>query len=496
MCVLLATVVGFVGAGTAPARADETPSATAEPAPGGTGATGSPTPDPLLVESGVPDHGTRPPPGPVVPVIPPPGPPAVDAELPSPVPTPVPTEERSTDGVGLSTGQADLYLALVARRQTASLADTAAQASLATARAKVVSLKAEAARLALGAQEARAAVTRTQASTDDVAALLYQQGDGGLGALGTILMADPDGVLERLSTVTLLNSVATKAVNDSVTARQQLDMADFLLWSLQSDLDEARSAEKRAADSAAATSADLASLDAELTALEAVAPEVAVGIDGCPRDDVPGALRGGAESIGAERLCVMAVTQAATPQAALAIAWAFQHLGASYACGGSGRLLPFRADCSSFVSRAYHEGAGLATAGTGWAASTRDMVPWDGVTLDPHYALVIPEELLPGDLVLYDTCPRGGCPYKHVVMYLGSPDGGRTSWMIHTDSCGDVAKVEPFWGFATSGHPFLVARRVVPLPGEKVVVPERSISERTPSRSSLPFGTRAVAPTG
>jgi hypothetical protein len=131
-------------------------------------------------------------------------------------------------------------------------------------------------------------------------------------------------------------------------------------------------------------------------------------------------------------------------------------------------MLPYRADCSSFVSRAYAEGAGLNTAGDTWAPSTRNMVPWDGVALDPHYAYVATKALRPGDLVLYDTCPQGGCPYKHVVMYLGAPGGG-TPWMLHTNSCGDVAKVEQFWGFPTTGsHTFLVARRVLPVAGEKV----------------------------
>ena len=174
-------------------------------------------------------------------------------------------------------------------------------------------------------------------------------------------------------------------------------------------------------------------------------------------------------SIGAARLCRYAVRHAATPQAALAITWAFRHLGAAYACGGAGRMLPFRADCSSLVSRAYAEGAGLRTAGDGWAPSTRDMVPWDGVGLDPHYAYVSPAGLRPGDLVLYDTCPQGGCPYKHVVLYLGDPDGG-PGWMLHTNSCGDVAKVERFWGTAsTSSRTFLVSRRVLALSDERIV---------------------------
>jgi cell wall-associated NlpC family hydrolase len=213
---------------------------------------------------------------------------------------------------------------------------------------------------------------------------------------------------------------------------------------------------------------ELAAADAELVALGSAAPQVTVGVDGCPTVDVPATLRDGAELIGAKALCRSAVKQAPTPQAALALTWAFQHLGAVYACKGVGRMEPWRADCSSFVSRAYHEGAGLGTSGDTWAASTRNMVPWDGVALDPHYVYVSPAALRPGDLVLYNTCPQGGCPYKHVVMYLGSPDGGKTRWMLHTNSCGDVAKVTAFWGFPTTGHPFLVARRVVTLPGEQV----------------------------
>ena len=88
------------------------------------------------------------------------------------------------------------------------------------------------------------------------------------------------------------------------------------------------------------------------------------------------------------------------------------------------------------MSRAYSEGAGLGTAGDGWAPSTRDMVPWDGAALDPHYAPIEPSRLKPGDLVLYDTCPAGeACPYRHVVLYLGSIEDGGLPMMAHTNSC-------------------------------------------------------------
>ncbi|MFC6236577.1 hypothetical protein [Longivirga aurantiaca] len=113
------------------------------------------------------------------------------------------------------------------------------------------------------------------------------------------------------------------------------------------------------------------------------------------------------------------------------------------------------------------------------------------VTLDPHYAKVSPTALRPGDLVLYDTCPQGGCPYKHVVMYLGADTSG-AEWMLHTNSCGDVAKVERFWGFPNEGsHTFLVARRVLALPGEKVVG-----SAGMPLRPAKPAAPRSDGASG
>jgi hypothetical protein len=120
------------------------------------------------------------------------------------------------------------------------------------------------------------------------------------------------------------------------------------------------------------------------------------------------------------------------------------------------------------VSRAYAEGAGLKTAGKGWAPSTRNMVPWDGASLDPHYAVIPPKQIRPGDLVLYDTCPEGQvCPYRHVVMYLGPMEKGGVPMMAHTNACGSVAHVEPFTGTGVAN--FLGVRRVVQLSGEKVI---------------------------
>ena len=470
---LAATVVGtFAGV----ARADVTPAPAASsgsPTAASASPAASATPSPTVSgDPTAPIPGTRPTvsatPFPVV---------ASPTTSNTPEPTVAPTPEPSltagppADGVGLIQGQVDQYLALSAQRETALAAVTATAATLAAAHAATVSLESEQVRLAMSEDAARSLVVSSQANTDNVASQIYQQGDGGLGALATVLTTGPDQFIYNLTTMTKLHDVGNAAVMSSLTARADLDMTLAQKTALGMRLTTARATEAAATKANSDAVVALAAIDAQLALLDITPPQVAVGPDGCPTGDVTATLRGGAETFGAAVLCKKAVAQAATPQAALAITWAFQHLGASYACGGSGRLLPFRADCSSFVSRAYFEGAGIGKAGPDWAPSTRDMVPWDGVALDPHYSFVAPTALRPGDLVLYDTCPQGGCPYKHVVMFLGSPDGGKTYFMAHTNSCGDIAKVEPFWGFPTSGHPFLVARRVLALPGETVVVP-------------------------
>jgi cell wall-associated NlpC family hydrolase len=470
---LAATVLGTF-AGVARADVIPTPSVSAESptvvsASPAASATPSPTPsgDPTA-----PIPGTRPTTGVTpFPVVASPTTSATPQPTTAPTPVPTLTSGPPSDGVGLIQGQVDQYLALSAERETAQAAVTSTGAALVAAHAATVALESEQVRLAMSEDAARSLVVSTQANTDNVASQMYQQGDGGLGALATVLTTGPDQFISNLNTVTKLHAVGNAAVMTSLTARAELDMTIAQKTALAMRLEAARATEAAAAKANSDAVIALAAIDAQLALLDITPPQVAVGPDGCPTGDVTATLRGGAETFGAAELCRKAVAQAATPQAALAITWAFQHLGASYACGGAGRLLPFRADCSSFVSRSYYEGAGLGTAGIGWAPSTRDMVPWDGVALDPHYAFVAPTGLRPGDLVLYDTCPQGGCAYKHVVMYLGSPDGGKTYFMAHTNSCGDIAKVEPFWGFPTSGHPFLVARRVVALPGEAVVVP-------------------------
>ena len=199
--------------------------------------------------------------------------------------------------------------------------------------------------------------------------------------------------------------------------------------------------------------------------ISVAAPQTVVGNNGCPKEVLEGTVP---EGIKIKQLCAIAVRTAASPQAAFAIKWALVRVGAPYACEGIGRLEAWRFDCSSFVSRAYAEGAGLRTAGDGWAPSTRNMVPWDGASLDPHYAVIDPKDIRPGDLALYDTCPAGEvCPYRHVVMYLGPMEKGGPPMMVHTNSCGSVAHVAPFTGIDAAN--LLGVRRVIPSSGEKII---------------------------
>ncbi len=375
------------------------------------------------------------------------------------------------DGVLPNQGQIDAYLQLNSQRELVVIQIATQRAKLVGARSLITALNVEAAYSGTNVQQTINAMSVTKRKVDNVASKIYQQGDGGLGALATVLTGGPDSFIQRLNQVQMDRTAANRAVHNAQQARAAAALAEVKDASLTTRFTAARATEISAMSTLKVLVQRLALITTQMSTLDISTPQRSVGADGCPTDNVPNTLRGGAELFGAAKLCQVAVSQAATPQAALAIKWAFLHLGAAYACGGAGRMQPFRMDCSSFVSRAYAEGAGLNTAGATWAPSTRNMVPWDGVGLDPHYAYIAPADLRAGDLVLYDSCPQGGCPYKHVVMYLGSPDGGKTFWMAHTNACGDVAKVVPFYGFPTTGEPFLVARRVVALPGEVVHVP-------------------------
>lgn len=186
-----------------------------------------------------------------------------------------------------------------------------------------------------------------------------------------------------------------------------------------------------------------------------LAPHKRVDRRGCPLVTLPGVVP---EGVDLARLCSQAVAQAATPQAKRAIAWALAHLGAPYACDGTTRMASYRYDCSSFVSRAFSEGAGTRLLTQGWAPTTHTMQPWGGASRHAAFHPIRAQSLAPGDLALYRTCVGPDCLTQHVVMYLGVVNGRKL--MAHTNLCGGVSRVTAFWGTG-SEHAFMGARRVL-----------------------------------
>lgn len=150
-----------------------------------------------------------------------------------------------------------------------------------------------------------------------------------------------------------------------------------------------------------------------------VPAQITIGPDGCPTSAPPNTLRDGADKIGIAKICADAVAQAPTPEAALAIKWALTHLGWAYS--QDKRMTDGYADCSSFVSRAYHDGAKLPIYKS-WAPVTVGFV---NVKWTKPVTIATSR---PGDLML----PFPG----HIAMQL--TDG----YKVQTNQTGDVSKVD------------------------------------------------------
>ncbi len=315
---------------------------------------------------------------------------------------------------------------------------------------------------------------------------LYIQGTTDVDVLMSVLGSKPDDVLRTIDSMVYMRSATGDEASVFAQAQDSAVAAQSAAAATDIRAQEARTAADGAAATLAKAKKKLAADQAELARLVSVAqPQTVVGPNGCPTSVLAGTVPDG---VSIKKLCEAAVRNASTPQAAFAIKWALVRLGAPYACEGIGRLAAWRYDCSSYVSRAYAEGAGLGTAGDGWAPSTRNMVPWDGASLDPHYAVIPPSEIRPGDLVLYDTCPAGQtCSYRHVVMYLGPQEKGGVPMMAHTNACGSVAHVEAFTG--TDVANFLGVRRVVPLSGEKVKADAGALKRPDEAKKPKPAGS-------
>jgi cell wall-associated NlpC family hydrolase len=295
----------------------------------------------------------------------------------------------------------------------------------------------------------------------------------GEAAFRTLFYADQIQIVANfnIKEAMQLEELADSKERETVVALQEFKSAEVFLTQLNQKVEY----HTRMAEAAAEAYTEYISREAPI--------QLEIGTDGCPTSSPSNTLRMGAEEIGVAELCRRSVLQAATPQAALAIKWAFSKLGAPYACKGLGRMGAWRFDCSSLVSRAYAEGAGVRVASTSYAPSTRSMMPWGGHRLDPHFEEVPVDLIAPGDLLLTRSCTQEPCAFQHVTMALS--DG----FILHTNRCGDFAHVTRNPGYGPEAN-FVVARRVVFLPGE--AIPQRILDaekERSEQQIFMPEET-------
>lgn len=349
------------------------------------------------------------------------------------------------------TGLPPIVGELLELRLQAQLAIT--ESELATARAEQARRRAEGHRFA--ATIARLRTRHHQDILDRFAADLYRN------EIGVALLVDvvetgilaPERVGDAAQWTALIGRDRERIVAEVARARDQAERLERAAETAQA---AAEAEEQEAGERRKKADATLASTETALRAL--VGPDfkhqLTVGPDGCPTSAPEGTLRGTAATIDVAVLCARSVALAPTPEAALAVKYAFRALGAAYACDGIGRDLPMRYDCSSLVARAYAEGAGLLTATETWIPTTRNLLPWDGASQAPWARTLEAVDVLPGDLVLYDTAHLAS---RHVVMVLA--DG----YMLHVAECGDVANVTDAWGQKDGdGYLYLGTRRIDP----------------------------------
>lgn len=156
----------------------------------------------------------------------------------------------------------------------------------------------------------------------------------------------------------------------------------------------------------------------------------------CPADDVPipgQSMEGGSYEFGMSKICQNSVDQARSPEAAIAVKWMLNRVGRVWYSQPQ-RMAEDKADCSSSISRAYQEGAGLKLypeGGNAWVTWTFLGTGGPGIPRPDGIIDVPTSELRPGDAYL----PHDG----HVVMVLS--DG----FIVHASQDGTPIKVQKFY---------------------------------------------------
>lgn len=330
----------------------------------------------------------------------------------------------------------------------------------------------ETARKAVEKATARVAVTtkaesRIVAQADaantvqvDVARQAYMQGAASeLSNDVDLVLQGPDAMADQARMEQTMEGAQENAGN---TAQVASNMVAALHAETESALTEYRTAQSMLVDAEQRKSDAVAEYNLaarnyrEAASATNMLPSAPMGIQtqvdgkGCPTVVDTQWVRDGITADQVNAICRKAVSKAPTVEAAKAIVYTFQNLGAPYACGGSGRLDPYRFDCSSLVARAYNEAAGLKKVPT-WATTVTFTRP-----VPDYLTPVSTNDIRPGDLVFYAHPGTDGSGASgHVVMALG--DG----YMIDTGACGDGVRIQqlelnPDW---TS---FEGAMRVVP----------------------------------
>lgn len=127
--------------------------------------------------------------------------------------------------------------------------------------------------------------------------------------------------------------------------------------------------------------------------------------------------------------------QRATPEQSEMLFRVLSSIGVDYTYGGASHATGF--DCSGLVAHVFREGYGI-------------ILPRNSYDQSQVGRPVMADELLPGDLVFYNTLAR---PFSHVGIYLGD---GR---FIHAPKTGSAVRIESlksgYWSKRWNG-----ARRV------------------------------------
>ncbi len=330
--------------------------------------------------------------------------------------------------------------------------------------------------LAPAARVAQEVADDQQAALDVLARTSYMHGQPTTTQL--ILESDSTSVSDAIQGITYQHRVADDKIERTAAA---LDVAEGRHDAYLQAANEAYAAAAERVHTRLRLASNLAALTEQAAAAgpataQAMTAFASIDDTGCPTV-VPDAALVGLTGVDITAVCQQARAQATTPRAAAAIAWAFSRLGSPYACKGAGREGDFRYDCSSLVGRAYEAGAGVATRAGAYLPTTATML----AVGHPTWQELDPAALAPGDLALYDTCPRPAVE--------AAADGDVTARTDAADPAAAAATATTATGFPAPAADATVTTTPSPVPSATASKP-RDPDDREPR--TPPCRTRHV----